>query len=271
MVESDYDAFFSYSHRDSDVVLSVANELRAYGLSFFLDVWSLRLGDVIPREIEHALSRSKCGIVFFSEAALHSSWCRAEYDRMLSQTMRDACFRLIPIRLDKIELPGFAHDRLYYDLSTFSQVALSDLMRGILDALGYDSKEKANVGSAVTRPEALSARILYMIDALELSDNQSAPLKEIAALLMRPEIAVTPVDQCRCGGDILHGYADLGSVDYHDVNFYVCTDCFLHCHCEEYTGIGQDYEGFGQGRCGGCVVLLKKSYSRRTGSLNKER
>lgn len=248
MREKKYDVFLTYCHRDSDVVIGVAKQLVSRELKPFVDVWELKLGDILVREIESALMSARAGIVFFSSKSLESPWVRQEYDRMITQANEDPDFRLIPVRLDSSPLPGFAKDRLWYELFEHSEQGINALVREILRALNVEEKIEINYARGASWGSAakLSARILYTIKALNLDNDQSRELREIAILLNRDDTCIRKIGKCECGGEILCGHVDLGGVDYYDNYFHICTGCFAHRHKEEYTGIGQECNGFGK-------------------------
>ncbi len=110
-----YDVFVSYCHRNTLPATIIAESLRDSGLDVFLDVWEIRLGDPLVTKVEEALESSRAGMVLFSSASTNSKWVRSEYMRMMARLHADDTFRLMPVRLDATELPGFASDRLWRD------------------------------------------------------------------------------------------------------------------------------------------------------------
>ncbi|GLJ10715.1 hypothetical protein SUGI_0133640 [Cryptomeria japonica] len=75
------------NHRGADVKYTLAtnirNKLTNLGLSVFLDVHSLRVGDVITAQIEEAIRTASLHIAIFSICYAESPWCLAELSSML--------------------------------------------------------------------------------------------------------------------------------------------------------------------------------------------
>jgi hypothetical protein len=161
-----YDVFFSYCHRDTEVVTKLAKELQQKGLDIFLDTWEVKLGDVLTKEIEKALSLSRAGVVFFSIEALKSPWVRSEYDRMITRAINDESFRLIPIRLQKCDIPGFAQDRLWLDLFHHVDQAIRDAGDRIIQSLGL--MVRPSIGTFWSGALELADRLTRISESLDL-------------------------------------------------------------------------------------------------------
>ncbi|XP_057834012.2 disease resistance protein RPV1 isoform X2 [Cryptomeria japonica] len=85
-----FDVFINHCGADVKFTLAttIHDKLNALGLSVFLDVHSLRLGDVIPAQIEEAMRTASLHIAIFSQKYAHSPWCLAELSFMLKTGKR---------------------------------------------------------------------------------------------------------------------------------------------------------------------------------------
>ncbi|GLJ10476.1 hypothetical protein SUGI_0128950 [Cryptomeria japonica] len=85
-----YDVFIN--HYGEDVKFTLATnihaKLKALGLSVFLDVHSLQIGDVIPAHIQDAMRSASIHIAILSPNYAESPWCLAELSFMLMTTKR---------------------------------------------------------------------------------------------------------------------------------------------------------------------------------------
>lgn len=68
-----YDAFVSYSRKDSKIVLAIARTIDARGLRLWLDEWCIRPGEMFQDAIESALPRSRTITVFIGPGGM-SRW-----------------------------------------------------------------------------------------------------------------------------------------------------------------------------------------------------
>ena len=75
------------NHRGSDVKHTLAaaiyHKLHSMGLHVFLDVEALEPGDIMPAEIQGAISSASLHIAIFSPNYAQSPWCLAELSFML--------------------------------------------------------------------------------------------------------------------------------------------------------------------------------------------
>jgi hypothetical protein len=242
-----YDIFVSYSHHDCDIVEKVARELAANGLHVFLDAWGLQLGESLVGRLEEAIRGSRAGLLFFSKHAADSRWVKEEYQRMISRSVTDDAFRLIPVRLDGTQLPDFAAGRKWYDLAKQTKGKIRGLADAVLASL--DRKrlpvardEAADIWLMRSR---LSHKVLFTLKALDLQRRQYKSIWRIADILeLHTQHPLRPIGKCECGGTIYCGYADMGVSDYYDSYFHLCAECLAHKYHYEriHQGSGDEDE-----------------------------
>src|SRR5690242_19940251 len=66
--------FISYSHADSEVASGISDILKQEGVSHFLDVKSIQVGDDIEDRVWDALHNCAVVVVIISSSSLESLW-----------------------------------------------------------------------------------------------------------------------------------------------------------------------------------------------------
>jgi tetratricopeptide (TPR) repeat protein len=114
----EYHAFISYRSSDRPFAKALFDRLDAIGLRVFLDVNELVAGDQLAARLHNALGRSRCGIVLVSQEWTESPWCREEGNALVARAVNeDGKFRVIPLRLDDMAMPGLFAGRLWLDFA----------------------------------------------------------------------------------------------------------------------------------------------------------
>ncbi len=75
-VTATHDVFISYSRRDQDFVDRLSDDLKAHGLTVWLDRIDLRVGDQLHQSIERGIDGSRFFALVLSEASLASYYVR---------------------------------------------------------------------------------------------------------------------------------------------------------------------------------------------------
>ena len=127
-----YDVFVSYSRKDSEIVQSVVDRLKAEGYRCWMDVTGIESSDEFKRVLVTAIRQSKV-ILFFSSANSNSTeWTVKEIN--IAVQMKKP---IIPVRLDDapyddsilFDLSGL--DYIAYEEKSIHDVGLEKLLRGV--------------------------------------------------------------------------------------------------------------------------------------------
>jgi translation initiation factor 2B subunit (eIF-2B alpha/beta/delta family) len=105
--EFKYDVFLSHSTKDKAVVRPIAERLRADGLKVWLDEWEIQPGDNIPAKIQEGLENSRVLVLCMSTHAFESDWSQLEAGTFHFRDPLNKERRLIPLRLDHANIPGW--------------------------------------------------------------------------------------------------------------------------------------------------------------------
>jgi Domain of unknown function (DUF1883)/TIR domain len=80
-----WDVFISHATEDKDTVaLPLATALQAHGISVWLDVLEMKIGDSLRRKIDAGLAGSRFGVVVLSPAFLRKKWTQYELDGLVT-------------------------------------------------------------------------------------------------------------------------------------------------------------------------------------------
>ncbi len=83
-----WDVFISHASEDKDAVARpLAEELRGWGVTVWLDETELRIGDSLRRKIDEGLAKSGFGVVVFSHSFFAKGWPQYELDGIVSRSV----------------------------------------------------------------------------------------------------------------------------------------------------------------------------------------
>lgn len=136
------DFFVSYTGSDLNFATWVAELLEANKYSVTIQAWDFRPGDNFVSKINEALIECKKLVVILSNSYLKSKWCEAEWTSKLIEQMRLQERRIIPIRIEPIDLTGLLSPIVYIDIVDKSE---EDAKREILDGIA-DNKPRISEG-----------------------------------------------------------------------------------------------------------------------------
>jgi hypothetical protein len=112
-----YHAFLSHAHVDKDRADKLVGWLRdVVGAPVWYDSFSLSPGATIEEVLPAAIENSRSMILLLSKAAISRGWVQQEYRAAINHQTQHRAFRLIPIRLDDVDPPGFLQNYSYITL-----------------------------------------------------------------------------------------------------------------------------------------------------------
>jgi hypothetical protein len=125
--------FISHANADKDrFVLDFATRLRSNGVDAWVDQWEMNPGDsLVDKIFEEGLKNCRAMIVVLSQYSIESKWVREELNAAVVRKIENAT-RLIPVRLDRCEVPECLKHCIWQD---------------IVDPATYDSEFKRILNS----------------------------------------------------------------------------------------------------------------------------
>jgi hypothetical protein len=129
-----YRAFISHAHTDKDFVGSLYSWLKERaGIPIWYDTYNLSTSATISTDIANAISQCRNMIIVLSNASLKSGWVDEEYNFAIGQRAKYKQFRIIPIRIEDCEIPGFLQTTKWIDIvdKKFDIKAALELITGL--------------------------------------------------------------------------------------------------------------------------------------------
>lgn len=124
-----YDVFLSYSSKDKQIVLDLAERLKKDGLRVWLDRWVIQPGDSIPLELQYGLEQSRTLVMCMSPAYFTlSEWGTLEHYTVLFRDPTNSQRRLIPLLIENCTVPDMLAQFLYIDWRTPSNESYDRLL-----------------------------------------------------------------------------------------------------------------------------------------------
>ncbi|MFV8324902.1 TRAFs-binding domain-containing protein [Flavobacterium sp. ZS1P14] len=114
-----WNVFLSYRSINRPWVLNLYDTLTELGHKVFLDQYVIKAGDVLIEKLEDALEKSQAGILIWSNEARDSDWVKKEYYVLEKKATKDTDFHFIPVRINQVNLPLFADNRIFIDFTAY--------------------------------------------------------------------------------------------------------------------------------------------------------
>jgi len=122
------DIFLSHSSKDKAQVHRLAEDLRAAGLSVWLDEWEIKVGDPITQRIQHGLTNCSFVAIWLTEHAVNSGWVQREWQSKYNQEVSGNQVAVLPLLAGECELPLLLRDKKYADFRSSYEHGLKALL-----------------------------------------------------------------------------------------------------------------------------------------------
>jgi two-component system, NtrC family, nitrogen regulation response regulator GlnG len=109
--------FISYSSHDKDFASRLCNDLTLYDVEVWFDDWSIRPGDSIPKAIQNGLRSSDFVLLLISRSGVQSNWVEEELNSSLFSAVSAGKPSLLPLLLEKCDMPTLLQHRKYVDFT----------------------------------------------------------------------------------------------------------------------------------------------------------
>lgn len=175
--------FISHSSFDKFFVRKLAAQLEANGVKVWLDEAELNVGDSLTRKIGDAVRETRIFCVVLSHNSVGSSWVEKELQIAYGKEIEEKRTVILPILLEKVEIPAFLRDKVYADFTSSEKYAGS--FEKLLKAIGV------HIGSKEIEKEEIPA---------EPIGRAIAPTKDTSAggrLARFDDLRITGLDKTR--------------------------------------------------------------------------
>ena len=121
--------FISYSSKDSEFVEKLSINLIKNRINVWLDKWAMQPGDSLIDKIQEGITESSFLLVVLSKSSVESQWCKKEINSGLIRELDEKKVVVIPILLEKCEVPLFLKEKLYADFTEEFNEGFETLIR----------------------------------------------------------------------------------------------------------------------------------------------
>ena len=127
--------FLSHSSDDKEFVRTLAASLQECGIDSWIDEAEIHFGDSLIQRISDSIERIDLVIAVISEGSVDSSWVRKELEWALTREIQSRRIVVIPILLDRVDIPFFLVDKLYADFTDARTYA--DTVKRLADSIKF--------------------------------------------------------------------------------------------------------------------------------------
>jgi hypothetical protein len=121
--------FLCHASEDKKAVELFAKKLSKQGGNVWFDKWEIKIGDSIVEKINDGLQSMTHLIVFVSTSSIEKPWFKKELSVALMRKLSDNSVIVIPILLDKVELPAIIKDIKYADCTNNLERAYNEVIK----------------------------------------------------------------------------------------------------------------------------------------------
>jgi hypothetical protein len=157
-----FHAFLSHAHVDKDQADHLFKWLQdVAGMPIWYDAVNMPPGATIAQALPEAIENSRSILLLLSKRSVSRGWVQQEFNAAINHQTRFRAFRIIPVRLDDVDPPGF--------LQNYSNISLG--------ASGINMESAANILKGLYQPatavDPINGRNVYVSRGWHASD---APL-----------------------------------------------------------------------------------------------
>lgn len=134
--------FLSHSSNNGDFAIKLADDLTVLEVDVWIDKWEIEAGDSLFDKINDGLSKSQYVALLFSESFIEKQWSSAEVRAALSREISQGEKVIIPLILEKVDIPPLLSDKLYISLEENYYEAITRLA-GIVHGISAGEIDRA--------------------------------------------------------------------------------------------------------------------------------
>lgn len=162
--------FLSHNSVDKPFVRKLANDLRRNGHYAWVDEAEINIGDSLIEKIEAGIDNMEYLGVVLSSHSIESEWVKREVRIALTQEISGKRVKVLPLLLEKVDIPSFLIDKKYADFTSEEvyKTALNDLLKVL--SMVPDYIEKSSYSAEEVR--LLKKQLQEMNETLEITRGE---------------------------------------------------------------------------------------------------
>lgn len=168
--------FLSHSSVDKPFVRKLAADIRRNGFYAWVDEAEIKLGDSLIEKIEDGIENTDYLGVIISSNSVKSEWVKREVRIALNQEINGKRIKVLPILLEKVEIPPFLKDKKYADFTSedkykYSLQLILDRLSSLPDGIDVSSYSSNDV-------EFYKQQLAHLIKELDVTRGEKRLLLE---------------------------------------------------------------------------------------------
>ena len=177
--------FLSYTSKDKPFAHKLALDLRKAGVHVWVDLFEIKIGDSLIEKIREGINKADYIGVILSPQSVNSQWVKQELNMALTQEIASQKIRVLPILIEKCDLPPFLRDKHYADFTVSYDIGLDALLNVLVPKADMSSMSAPVVGERLSqeakeRFDEISQMMRTMLERLD-SGNHMQEQKSIFA------------------------------------------------------------------------------------------
>jgi hypothetical protein len=129
--------FISHNHEDKTFVRRLGSDLAAKGVRPWIDEAEINIGESLISKISIAIDEMDYFAIVLSPRSVASAWVQQELEQALTTQIASHKVKVMPILLEKCEIPSLLRGKLYADFT--QSPGYDQAFARLLKALGVDS------------------------------------------------------------------------------------------------------------------------------------
>jgi hypothetical protein len=109
--------FLSHSSKDKFFVRELGERLNEFDVDVWIDEAEINIGDSLQEKIGSAIENSDYIGVVLSSNSINSEWVKRELQIALQKELKAKKALVLPILIERVEIPPFLKDKLYADFT----------------------------------------------------------------------------------------------------------------------------------------------------------
>lgn len=125
--------FLCHSSEDKEIVEQFALRLKSSKNYVWFDKWEIKVGDSIVEKINDGLNTMTHLVIFLSKGSVEKPWVKKELSSALMRKLSDNSVKVMPIKIDNVNIPTIISDIKYADCSDDLESGFDQLINDIVN------------------------------------------------------------------------------------------------------------------------------------------
>lgn len=148
--------FLSHSSKDKFFARKLAETLSSDEVKVWIDEAELKIGDSLIDKIAAAIDRADFVAAILSHSSVRSEWVTKELRLAMTQEIEGRRVKVLPILIERCEIPDFLRDKLYADFTDPDD--FDGPLSRLLHALGISRPTSAPGAPLVSAPSTRTSK-----------------------------------------------------------------------------------------------------------------